>query len=182
MEVNDCVVNTFRLEFPTPDCIYMGHRDSYAASALCQDREKAQDFPASALFEDKGSHNSSDSETRLEEEEDNVIEEIESEVESEEFDEVVVSETEDELVVPETQESAHMVVFETQPESEVDTQPHTVAAGHTYGGFRPPTESDGDEYLSYSQISSHLLDQGYICYHCGNGISTAWCPTCTSGG
>jgi hypothetical protein len=51
-KVPDCVANAFRLEFPSPDGNYMGHRDSYAASALFQERQKGQDFPASALFED----------------------------------------------------------------------------------------------------------------------------------
>jgi hypothetical protein len=96
-------VNAFHLEFPTPDGTYMGHRDSYAASAMCRDGKKLQDFLVSALFEDEGSHTSSDSETRLEEdEEDNVIEEIGSEIKSEDNEEVVVHETEGEVVVPQT--------------------------------------------------------------------------------
>jgi hypothetical protein len=94
----------------------MDDHNSYAASALCQDRKKFQKFPASALCEYDGSDTSSSSEPRLEEEddveEDNVIVEINSEVESDEDEEVVVSETEDE-VVPETQKSLQVVVFET---------------------------------------------------------------------
>jgi hypothetical protein len=42
---------------------------------LCQDRKKVQDFPVSALFEDEGNDTISGSETRLEEE-DNIIVEI----------------------------------------------------------------------------------------------------------
>jgi hypothetical protein len=116
-KVQECVTDAFCREFPAPDGVYMGHRDSYDASALCQDRKKVQEFPVSALFEDEGSDTSSGSETRLEEEEedsveeDNAIVDIESEVKSDE-DEVVAAETED-VVVPETQYSVQVVVFET---------------------------------------------------------------------
>jgi hypothetical protein len=75
---------------------------------------------------------------------------------------VVVPEKEDEVVVPETQESVQVVVFETQPEADVYTQPHAIAeAGHKFGGFHQPNESDGDAYLSYSQFLSHSSEQGY---------------------
>jgi hypothetical protein len=118
--VHDCVANEFRLEFPAPAGMYMGHRDSYAAYVLCQDRKTVQYFPASALCEEKWSHNSSGFETRLEEEdsveEDNVIEEIYSKVERDDDEELVVPETEYE-VVPETQEYLQVVLFETQTQS-----------------------------------------------------------------
>jgi hypothetical protein len=151
---------------------------------LCQDSKKAQDFTVSALFEDEGSDASSGSETRLEEEEednveeDNFIVEIGSEVEIDEDEEVVVPETED-VVVPSTQDYVQVVVFEKQPEADVDNQPPDFADGHNYGGFNQPAESEGDDYLSYSQFSSQLSEQVYTGYHCGNGISTDRCPTCT---
>jgi hypothetical protein len=50
----------------------MGHRDSYAAFALCQDTKKDQDVPASALCEYEGGDTNSGSETRIEEEEDHI--------------------------------------------------------------------------------------------------------------
>jgi hypothetical protein len=113
-------------------------------------------------------------------EEDNLIEEINSEVESDEDEGVVVPETEDKVVL-ETQESLQVVVFETQPKADANNQPHNVAAGRKCGGFHHPTASDGDAYSSYSQFSSQLSKQGYTCYDCGNGIATAWCLTWTDG-
>jgi hypothetical protein len=41
-KVQYCVADEFNLEFPAPGGMYMGHRDSYAASALCQYRTKVQ--------------------------------------------------------------------------------------------------------------------------------------------
>jgi hypothetical protein len=99
-------------------------------------------------------------------------------VENNEDEEVVVPETED-VVVPETQDYVQVVVFETQPEADVDNQPPDFYDGHNYGGFNQPAESEGDDYLSYSQLSSQLSEQVYTRYHCGNGISTDWCPPCT---
>jgi hypothetical protein len=72
--VQECVADAFHHEFPAPDKIYMGHRIAYAASALCQDRKKVQDFPVYALFEDEGSDTSYGSQTRLEEEEEDSME------------------------------------------------------------------------------------------------------------
>jgi hypothetical protein len=63
---------------------------------------------------------------------------------------------EEEVIVPATQESLQVVVLESPPEvdevvvdllpNEVDNQHCNVAAGHNYGGFYPPTESEGNEY------------------------------------
>jgi hypothetical protein len=113
------------------------------------------------------------------EEEYNVIVEIGSEVKSEE-DLVVAAETED-VVVPETQNYVQVIVFETQPEADVNNQPRDVATGQKYCGFIQPAESEGDDYSSYSQLSSQLSEKSYTCYHCGNGMATARCPTCTYG-
>jgi hypothetical protein len=137
------------LEFPAPGGMYMSRRDSY----IC-----CLDFPV--LCEDGGIDTIYSSKTRLEEEEDNVIEEIDSEGESDEAEEVVVPEMEDTVdeVEPETQESLQVAVFETQPQYDVANQPRDVdiAAGHKYGGFHQPTESEGDDYSSYSQLSTRL--------------------------
>jgi hypothetical protein len=95
---------------------------------------------------------------------------------------VVVPETEDDMV-PQTQWYLQVFVFETQPETDIDTQPqpHNVAVGHIYGGFHHPTESEGDDYLSSSQFSSQLSEQSYNCYHCDKGMATDQFPTCTYG-
>jgi hypothetical protein len=63
----------------------------------------------------------------------------------------------------------------------VDTPDPSVAARCNVGGFHPPMESEDDDYVSYSQLSSQLLEQGYTCYHCSKGMTIARCPTCTYG-
>jgi hypothetical protein len=110
-------------------------------------------------------------------EEDNVIVEIASKVESNE-DELDAAGTE-EVVVPQTKYPVQVVVFETQPEADVNNQPRDVVAGHKYGGFIQPAESECDNYSSYSQLASQQSEKSYTCYHCGNGMATVWCPTCT---
>jgi hypothetical protein len=59
----------------------------------------------------------------------------------------------------------------------VDNRPPYDTAGHRCGDFHPPTDSEGDEYSSYSQ----LFEQGSTCYHCCNAMTTYLCPTCTYG-
>jgi hypothetical protein len=89
---------------------------------------------------------------------------------------------EEEEVVPETEDSYQVIVFEIQAEVDevvVDNnkKPRDVVTGSTYGGGRPPTESEGDDYSPYSQFS----EQGHTFSHCGNEVATYRFPTCTYG-
>jgi hypothetical protein len=88
---------------------------------------------------------------------------------------------EKEEVVPDTEESYQVIVFETKPEVDDVVVPPAVVTGSTYGGFQLPTESEVDDYLSFSQFSSQLSDQGHTCSHFGDEMSTSRCPICTYG-
>jgi hypothetical protein len=189
-KVQDCVADAFRFEFPAPNGIYMGHRESYAAdtaprdlhaaatayhdlhaaATAPRDSHAATTTPRDSHAAEMGLASDTSSETRLEEESDASLE-----TKLEESDNLIVEtgskvslfQDEEEVVVPETQETVAVIVPETQ-ETVVDLLPHEVinpfpnAAKFKYGGFFPPTLSEGDNHSSYSQFESQFSDpDGY---------------------
>jgi hypothetical protein len=163
----------------------MDHRDSYSAFALCNKDEELGD--KTVLTSEAGGSDTSP-ETRLEEEdsveEDNVIVEIDSEVDSD--DEAPLLADGVLVVVPETEEAVAVIAPETQ-ETVMDLLPHEVVnpcpnrAEFKYGGFPPPTLSEGNTYSSYSQFASQFSDHDcHTCLHVDeewrpNAAQTAWC-------
>jgi hypothetical protein len=117
-------------------------------------------------------------------EEENVIVDIRSEVDSDE----PPSLADDALfLVPEMEESVAVIVPETQ-ETVVDLLPHEAInprpnrAEFAYGGFHPKPLSEGYTYSSYSKFASQLSDHdGLACFHCGRGMATERCPNCIYG-
>jgi hypothetical protein len=183
--VQDCLADAFRSDVPSPNGIYMDHRESYAVDTAPHDSHAAATAPHShaAAMSLRDSHAAemglepdTSSENRLEEESDAISEMrvVESDNLIAETDsEVSLFQDEEEVVVPETQETVSVIVPETK-ETIVELLPHEVinpcpnAAKFMYGGFFPPTLSEGDNHSSYSQFESQLsYPGGYTCLHCG---------------